>query len=210
MALPAGILRVSAPVPFGRTVIAPLVTGFLQQPPDIELDLSVDERNVDLFAEGVDIAIRARPLLDSSLVAVPLMNTPLLAVATPDYLKRCGKPESPQDLKHHNCIVYTSRTVHNKWYFSREQSDCSIPVSGSIRCNSADTIFEIVLSGGGIGQLPEWMVARSIRNKNLIRLFETYRTENIPFNFVYPQNHYLPVRVRCFMGFVISNLNLEA
>ncbi len=206
VALPAGTLHVSAPVPFGRTVIAPLLTDFLQQYPDIELELSVEERNVDLFAEGIDVAIRARELQDSSLVAIPLMNTPMLTVASPEYLKREGIPQSPEDIKHHNCIVYVSQAVQKKWYFSRDQTDFVIPVSGSIRSNSADTIFELVLSGGGIGQLPQWMVTRAIRDKSLVHLLSDFQTENIPFNFVYPQNRYLPAKVRCFIDFVKKNI----
>lgn len=206
VALPAGILRVSAPVPFGRTVIAPLLTDFLQQYPEIELELSVEERNVDLLAEGIDVAIRARELEDSSLVAVPLTITPLLTVASPQYLKRDGEPHSPEDLKHHNCIVYVSRTVQKKWYFSRDQTDFVIPVSGSVRSNSADTIYELVLSGSGIGQLPQWMVTNAIRDRNLVHLLSDFQTENIPFNFVYPQNRYLPAKVRCFIDFVRNNI----
>ncbi len=209
VALPEGMLRVSAPVPFGRMVVAPLVTEFVQQYPNIELELSVDERNVDLFAEGIDVAIRARELPDSSLVAIPLMKTQMLTVASADYCNRHGLPASPDDLKKHDCIVYTSRHVHQKWYFSRGETECSVPVSGSIRSNSADTIFEIVLSGGGIGQLPQWMVAKAIRSKTLLHLFSDYQTENIPFNFVYPQNRYLPVKVRCFMDFMKVNVTLR-
>ena len=206
IALPAGILRVSAPVPFGRTVIAPLLTDFLLQYPEIELELSVEERNVDLLAEGIDVAIRARELQDSSLVAVPLINTPMLTVASPDYLKRAGIPHLPDELKHHNCIVYVSRTVQKKWYFSHDQTDFVIPVSGSIRSNSADTVFELVLSNGGIGQLPQWMVSKAIRDNHLVHLFSDFQTEKIPFNIVYPQNRYLPAKVRCFIDFLKNNI----
>jgi DNA-binding transcriptional LysR family regulator len=200
-AAPQGVLRVTAPVAFGRLVLAPLVSEFLQAYPDIQLDMSLVDKQVDLIAEGMDIAIRARKLEDSSLIARPLFDNPMLLVASPKYITVHGIPEQPVDLTEHNCIVYSLFGTSN-WLFRHGGKEVSVPVSGSFRSDSGDTNLEVALTGLGITQSPFWMVEEHLRNGRLVRLLPDYQPNPVPFNAVYPHNRYVPLKVRCFIDFL--------
>ena len=132
-----------------------------------------------------------------------------MLVASLEYISLFGQPATPTDLVQHNCIVYTARTANDTWQFSRDDSKFSVPVSGAFRSNSAETIFEFVCSGGGIGQLPLWMVTEQLHTDRQVPLLSGYQTETLPFNFVYPKNRFLPLKVRCFIDFVKDKLDTK-
>ncbi|MGF1736429.1 LysR family transcriptional regulator [Photobacterium satsumensis] len=203
---PKGILRVAAPAPLGRLLLAPLIVEFIREYPDIQIDMSLEERHVDLVSEGIDIAIRARKLEDSSLVARPLFENPQLLVASPEYITLYGKPKTPVELKQHHCIVYTLKRTLNNWHFSHGGDDVSIPVSGPFRSNSGETNLEIALGGLGITQLPIWMVEEHLKEGRLVQVLNEYQSDKIPINAIYPQNRYTPLKVRCFIDFIQERL----
>lgn len=207
VAAPKGLLRIAAPAPLGRLLLAPLIADFLQEYPDIQIDMSIEERHVDLVSEGIDIAIRARALEDSTLIAKPLFNNPLLLVTSPNYIAKSGEPKTPNDLKHHDCIVYSLKRTVNNWHFSREGTDLSVAVTGSFRSNSGETNLELALAGAGITQLPIWMVAEHLKSGSLVQVLKEYQSDTIPINIIYPHNRYVPLKVRCFVDFVKSRLS---
>lgn len=204
---PQGLLRIAVAVPLGRLVLAPLIVEFLAENPDMQVDLSVDERHVDLVAEGIDIAIRARALEDSTLIARPLFENPLLLLASPDYLKRNGEPRTPADLKNHDCIVYTLMKSLNNWHFSRGDTETTVAVSGPCRSSSSETNLQMALSGAGIVHAPMWMVREYLQQGRLVQVLKDYRAPNIPINIVYPQNRHVPLKVRCFVDFLREKLD---
>ncbi len=206
IAAPQGTLRVAAPIAFGRLVLAPMIGEFIQRYPDIKIDMSLGDRHVDLMTEGVDVAIRARKLEDSSLIARHLFENPMLLVASPKYLERNGAPKTLDDLKQHNCIVYSLMKGINIWHFSYQGQERSIPVSGTFQSDNGDTNLEVVLAGLGITGLPIWMVDEYLRSGRLVRVLPDYQGDNIPFNAIYPQNRYVPLKVRCFVDFLKGKL----
>lgn len=203
---PKGTLRIAAAAPLARILLAPLIAEFLEEYPDIEVDMVIDERHIDLVAEGIDIAIRARKLEDSSLIARPLFNNPLLLVAAPDYLEKHGVPTQPKDLKSHQCIVYTFNRSLNNWHFVDNGQDVSIPVRGTFRSNSGETNLEMALAGLGITQLPIWMMDEHLQSGKLVRVLEEYPSDTVPINAIYPQNRHVPLKVRCFVNFIQEQL----
>ena len=206
VATPQGTLRVTAPVAFGRLVLAPIVGEFLEKYPDIKVDMSLGDRHVDLIAEGVDVAIRARKLEDSSLIARHLFDNPMLLVASPKYVKLHGEPREPADLKRHNCIVYSLLRTGNHWHFTHHGKEISVPVTGTFQSDSGDTNMEVALSGLGITALPIWMVKEHLRSGRLVQILTDYKADSIPFNAIYPQNRYVPLKVRCFVDFLKEKL----
>lgn len=202
VATPRGVLKVTAPVVFGRLVLAPILAEFLSLYPDIKVDLVLSDKFVDLIAEGIDVAIRAKKLEDSSLVANPLFDNPMLLVAAPAYLEQNGTPERPDELQQHNCIVYSLLDMGHIWHFSDRGRDIAVPVKGNFQCDNGDTILEFILSGTGIAQLPIWMVSEHIQAGRLKQLMTSYQTESIPFNAIYPKNRYTPLKVRSFTDFI--------
>jgi DNA-binding transcriptional LysR family regulator len=159
VASPRGVLRVTAAFPLGRLLIAPVVAEFLSSYPEIKLNLALTDRHVDLIGEGFDVAIRARQLEDSSLVARELFANPMFLVASPEYLEEHGEPSSPEELAEHNCIIYSELSRLNVWHFSRDGDDFPVSVSGNFQCDNGDTI---------------------------------------------PQKRYLPLKVRCFVEFLMG------
>ncbi|PSV48659.1 LysR family transcriptional regulator [Photobacterium indicum] len=206
IALPSGVLRVAAPVVFGRQFMAPILVEFLNAYPEIKVDLMLNDKHIDLIADGVDVAIRAKQLEDSTLVARHLFNNPLVVVASPEYLQKNTKPQNPDELKNHNCIVYSMLKSINIWHFEQENNNMSVPVTGSFRCDNGDVILQLVLDGAGIAQLPVWMVDEHIRSGKLAMVLEGYISKPLPFNAIYPQNRYVPLKVRCFIEYLKQKL----
>ena len=201
-ASPKGTLRIAAPVAFARLVLAPLMKSFIAQYPEIRVDLAASDAHVDLIAQGMDIAIRGRKLEDSSLVARHLFDNPMLLVASPDYLAQYGTPTTPQELKHHECIVYSLLSSINVWHFTRQGQQISVPVKGRFQSSNGDTNLEVALSGLGIVQLPIWMVDEHLKTGRLQRILADYDANPVPFNAIYPQTRYVPLKVRCFIDFL--------
>lgn len=206
IALPSGLLRVAAPVVFGRQFMAPILVEFLNAYPEIKVDLMLNDKHIDLIADGVDVAIRAKQLEDSTLVARHLFNNPLVVVASPEYLQKNTKPQNPDELKNHNCIVYSMLKSINIWHFEQGNNNMSVPVTGSFRCDNGDVILQLVLDGAGIAQLPVWMVDEHIRSGKLAMVLEGYISKPLPFNAIYPQNRYVPLKVRCFIEYLKQKL----
>jgi len=201
-ASPKGTLKVAAPIAIARLILAPLMKSFIAKYPEIKVDIAASDAHVDLIAQGIDIAIRAKKLEDSSLIARHLLDNPMLLVAAPEYLKNYGTPSTPEELQHHNCIVYSLLSSINVWHFTKDGKEISVPVKGSFQSNNGDTNLEVALSGLGITQLPIWMVDSYLRSGQLVQILTDYKGMSIPLNAIYPQNRYVPLKVRCFIDFL--------
>jgi len=201
-ASPRGTLKIAAPIALARLVLAPLIKSFIEQYPEINIDLAASDTQVDLIAQGIDIAIRAKRLEDSSLVARHLFDNPMLLVASPDYLEQRGIPVVPEDLKHHNCIVYSLLSSINIWRFFKEDKEFSVSIKGNFQSSNGDTNLEVALTGLGIVQLPIWMVDEHLKSGRLTQILTDYKAVSIPLNAIYPQNRYVPLKVRCFVDFL--------
>lgn len=206
MGRPTGHLRVSAPVVFGRQFIAPVLTEFLKSYPELKIDLHLSDKHVDLITERIDIAIRAKQLEDSTLVARHLFNNPMVLVAAPSYLEANQKPTTPDQLTSHNCILYSMQKSINVWHFSQGEQSLAIPVSGSCRCDNGDVILQLAIDGAGIAQLPVWMVSEYIDSDKLVVVLSDFDVKPLPFNAVYPQNRYVPLKVRSFIEFIKTKI----
>lgn len=211
-ASPKGTLKIAAPIALARLVLAPLVKAFIEQYPEIKIDIAASDAQIDLIAQGIDIAIRAKKLEDSSLVARHLFDNPMLLVASPDYLQQRGIPNAPEELKHHNCIVYSLLSSINIWRFSKKakegekDKEFSVPVTGNFQSSNGDTNLEVALTGLGIVQLPIWMIDEHIKSGRLTQVLTDYKAVSIPLNAIYPQNRYVPLKVRCFVDFLKKQL----
>ncbi|OLQ72200.1 LysR family transcriptional regulator [Photobacterium proteolyticum] len=207
VASPKGIIRITAPVVFGRLVIAPILSEFLSLYPEIKVDLALSDKHVDLISEGVDVAIRARELEDSSLIARHLFDNPMLLVAAPEYLAQHGEPKEPTELRRHNCLVYSMLKTVNIWHFSHQDKNISVAVNGNFQGDNGDVILKLVLDGTGLAQLPIWMVDEHLKSGELKQVLSDYVAKPLPFNAIYPQSRYVPLKVRCFVDFLKQQLS---
>ncbi|MCL1037421.1 LysR family transcriptional regulator [Shewanella submarina] len=205
---PRGMLRVAAPVAIGRILLAPVVKEFLETHPDIQLSLSLSDAHVDLLSDGIDVAIRASQLEDSSLVARPLLANPMVAVASPGYLQQAGAPEHPSELTAHACISYSRFRSSHLWQFHRGEEQVSVQVGGRLQCDNGDTLLELALADNGIALLPEWMLTAALQSGQLVRVLSAYQARELPINAVYLNRRYVPLKVKCFIDFVKQRLEI--
>ncbi len=169
---PRGLLTIAVPSSFGRRHIAPAVVSFLKQYPLIEIVLHVSDQMLDLQAQRVDVAIRIGALPDSDLVATQLAPLHRLVCASPAYLARHGRPESPQDLVRHNCLTVDSLPVPTGWWcFPGINGGEALPVRGNLRTADTDTLLQAAVAGIGIAHLASWLVSDLIVAGQLVQLF---------------------------------------
>jgi DNA-binding transcriptional LysR family regulator len=200
---PRGRLRVSAPMSFGILHLGPLLAEFSRENPAVSLEISFDDRFVNLVEEGVDVAVRIGALTDSSLVARKLSTTRLVVCASPHYLAERGEPEMPEDLATHNCLLYSYLSTANVWRFTAPDGRAiPVAVSGNLRANNGIVEAEAAVAGMGILMSPTFYVGPLIRQGKLKRILERYEIAEMGIYAVYPQREHVPPKVRAFVDFL--------
>jgi len=201
---PQGKLKISSPMSFGRLHVAPLIPIFTQRYPKILIDLVMDDRNIDLVAEGFDLAIRSGDMPDSTLIARKLAPLRQVLCASPDYIDRYGMPVTPSELSERNCILFSYSGDANEWTLNKDGKAEAVLVSGSYRVNNSEAILVALREGIGIGRLPTFVAGPDLREGNLVRILESYNIPDHTFYAVFPERQYLPAKVRVFLDFSIN------
>lgn len=210
---PRGRLRVSCPVIYGTRVLVPALAGYLDRHPEVQIELSLNDRFVDLAEEGFDAAIRARVLPDSGLIARPLARSPRIVCASPAYLVRHGHPRTPADLVLHNCLAFTSTTgPEREWLFPRADSDGveHIPVRGRLDVNGGLALREAALAGLGIIFQPQVMLQDDLDAGRLVRLFPDWPAPNWPVHVVTLPDAHMPPKLVSFIAFLQETLGRDS
>jgi DNA-binding transcriptional LysR family regulator len=200
--LPTGTLRVSTTAAFSRRFILPNMGDFLQKYPDINIELHLDDRYVDLVKEGVDLAVRIGPLADSSLIARRIGVCPRVVVASPAYLQNRAAPRTPAELQMHECLIYTNKKAPNEWFFNGIEGDESVRVDGRFRSSCTDTIADATMAGLGIAVLCEWHVRESIKQGRLRVLMRDSCPTPYKVHAVYAERRFVPQKVRRLIEFL--------
>lgn len=195
---PSGLLRVACPTALAHVFLLPCVPAFLAMYPALVLDLQISDRYVSLIDEGAELAIRIGHLEDSALRARPLGSFERVFVASSAYLAKRGVPLIPDDLQHHDCVIYTLLSSGATWRFR----DADVPVSGKLRVNSPEAVREMVNAGLGVGHGPAWLFEEGLRSGNLQRLLVDYSAPPVPIQFIYAASRLLPTRAIVFMDFI--------
>jgi DNA-binding transcriptional LysR family regulator len=216
----SGHLRVTAPAGFGRRHVAPLVPRFRELHADVTISLNLSDRVVDMAREGYDCAVRVGDLPDSSLVSVRLADNRRLCVATPEYLKRHGTPQTPQDLARFDCLVLSSEASQTRgWAFlvpKRGESDREAEggaqdagreliyyrPQGPLDCSDGQVLHDWCLAGYGIAWRSTWEVEADVRAGRLVPVLEAYAAPPNGIYVVFPQRKHLPLRLRLWLDFL--------
>ena len=198
-----GVLRISTSVAFGRRVVTPLALAFMREHPGLHVDLSFDDRYVNLVEQGVDVALRMGRLADSSLGARYLGLNPWLVAAAPDYLARAGTPLAPTDLARHACLIYSSVQGDDRWQFSDTGGrGITAAVQGPLRSNNLSAVLAAARAGHGLAALP-WYVAReSVADGSIVPVLEGYALPVQELHAVYPSPKLVPSKVAAFIAFL--------
>ena len=204
-AIPRGVLRINAPVSFGVDHLAPALPDFLEEHGEVEIDMTMNDRFVDLTEEGFDLAIRIGRLAESSLIARKLAPLRLMICASPAYLERFGTPQTPADLVHHFCFHYTNMSQAAEWSFHHpDGSPWPVQVNGRLRANNGDALRVAALKGLGVASLPSFMVGPDVQSGNLVSILTPYIHHEGAVYAVYPPTRHVSPKVRAFVDFLVN------
>lgn len=199
-----GQLRINAPLTFGVRHLAPLWSRFLAQNPKLALDVSLNDRVVDLVDEGYDLAIRITNLPSSQLVSRTLASTRMIACASPSYLKRHGSPAQPADLARHRIAAYSYWSSRDEWTFTGPDGEASVRTHPFIHTNNGDTCQALALAGEAIILQPDFIVGDDLRSGALVEVLPGYLAIDIGIHAVYPSRKHLAVKTRRLVDFLVD------
>ncbi|MDX2213131.1 MAG: LysR family transcriptional regulator [Oculatellaceae cyanobacterium bins.114] len=201
---PRGKLTISAPLDFGRLVLAHWMPDFLAQYPEVQIDLRLSDRFVDLVEEGIDVAIRMGTLEDSSLIRKHLGEVSYVVCASPTYLKAHGTPKAPEQLVNHNCLRFVSNGHPLPWMFVMNGESQDIAVTGTLDSDNGDVLRLAALSHVGIIRVLEFQVESELQNKRLRKLFDDELLPSRVIQAVYTHKRNLSPRVQAFLEFLVT------
>lgn len=198
----SGKLRVSAAVTFSRLHIIPRLNTFLSEHPDLQIDVRLDDRNIDLIEQGIDVALRMGTLPDSNMTARHLAQSRRHVLATPRYIQSNGAPKTPAELARHEAVVYSPNGGNTSWDFQRGDTVVSVMVAGRIVVSAAEGVRAAVLADMGIAIASEWMFASEIRNGEVQTLLDDWTLPPIDVWALFPTGRMVSAKARAFADFV--------
>jgi len=206
--VPQGVLRVSAPMTFGTLHLSPLLPDFLSAYPQIRLELDLNDRAVDLLAEGYDMSIRIGTLADSSLIAKRLTEMQLVTCASPDYLRQAPPLMEPEDLAGHSCLLYGhGRQV--EWRFQRGGKPLALSMQGQLRANNGEVVRDAAIAGQGIAVLPTFIIGAALASGALVQVLEDFALPSAAVYAVYPQHRQSARIVQLFSDYLRDRLTVQ-
>ncbi len=204
---PRGTLRLSAPVIFGELHVAPLLPPLLARHAELRVDLALSDRFVDLVDEGFDLALRVGRLADSSLASRRLGRVPAVVCASPAYLARRGVPRAPDELAGHECLRYSLAGAGREWRLrGADGKERAFPTGGRCSLNHGGAMREVALGGGGLAQLPLFLVADALRAGRLRTVLDDFRPADFGIYAVYPTGQAPAPKVRAAVDFFAETL----
>jgi DNA-binding transcriptional LysR family regulator len=203
---PVGALIVSAPMGLGELRLNALMLEFLARFPEIEVELILNDRVIDLVEEGVDVAVRIGGDLQPNIVARQIATSPRVLVATPEYVKRMPKLCRPEDLEEHEYIKYARSDISNRLEFTKDDEAIVVATRGRYRVNSSLALRECFLEGVGVGSAHAWLVQDLIDAGKLVRLLPRWSMDSPPIHLVYPSRRYQPLRTRALLQFMAERI----
>ena len=207
--VPRGTLRVTSSVAFGVRHLGWAITEYLQQYSGVQIDVTLNDRVVDLIEEGFDLGIRVATRIDPGLVARKLTPARIVACASPGYLKKHGTPKSPEELTGRNCLLYAYWSLGNEWRFRRKGVNRTVRISGNLRGNNGDVLVNAAIEGLGVILHPTFLVYEALRDKKLVRILPDWETDDLAVFAVYPHRKFLPPKVRSFIDFLGERFSPE-
>lgn len=204
-AQPRGLIRVNATLGFGRTTIAPLVSDFARRYPQVQVELEVTDRPIDLVEGGFDLAIRFGELPDKRLAARRIMTNRRFLCASPHYLKAHGTPATLADLAHHQCILHRQNDeAHGVWRFTHQGRVEVVKVEGGLSSNDGDIVLGWALDGHGILIRSEWDLAKYLESGRLRVVLPDFDLPSADLFVYYPQRRNQTARARAFIDFLVQ------
>lgn len=203
---PRGDLSVTTLVALGRLCLQPILAEFLAAFPEVDVQLNLQDRTLNLLDEHIDVALRVGELADSGLIAVRVGDIHRVACASPAYLELRGIPQSPDDLSAHDCISYPPLQSPNVWRFKGGQTEYAVPVRSRFIASNLESAFDAARAGIGVTVAFSYLVADPLRSGELVALLQDFQPPPQPVNFVYSPNRFMPAKLRAFLDFAVPRL----
>lgn len=208
-AQPSGILRIGAPTLFGPDFLIPIITEYMEANPQVEVDLQLTDKFVDLTAEGLDLVIRIADLPDSNLQGKKLGELRRVVFGAPSYFDRCGRPAHPAELRHHACIVRTVDSRPGQWAFQINGKKRVIGVRGAFRSNTMSAVYAAVSSGLGLGYSPLWQIRNLVDAGQVLIVLQEFEPKPVPIHVLWQENKLPPAKVRVFVDLLAKRLKTD-
>lgn len=203
---PRGKLCMTAPVDFGHAYLAPVVAGFANMHPDLEIRVMLTGRLVDMVKEGFDLAIRAGDLEDSSLIAKRLGTSDFWLAASPAYLAEHGTPRKVSELSEHECLGHRPKGRTRTWTLTTGRSQVDVEVNGRIGADEFTFLAQTAIAGGGIVKLPAFVAMQPIADGRLVRVLPSHHIQGGSLHLVYPSAKQLPAKTAAFRDYLVASL----
>ena len=205
-----GTLRISTSVAFGRRVLTPMVLGFMQQHPGLQVDLSFEDRYVNLVEQGIDLALRMGRLADSTLGSSYLGRNPWVLVGAPAYLAAHGSPSAPGDLAQHAALIYSSVQGDDRWSFTGPGgAELAVAVKGPLRSNNLSALLAAARQGKGLALLPRYVAQESLAAGAVLALLPGWAVPAQEVHAVFPSPRLVPTKVSGFVNWLQGQLDGE-
>jgi DNA-binding transcriptional LysR family regulator len=204
--VPSGRIRLGLPLSFGLQGLMPVLLGFAQAQPHIELILHLSDQRVDLIEEGLDLTIRITPELQSGDIVRKLGECKPLTFASPAYLRQHGEPRHPSELKHHECLIYAHDTAASTWIYRERDHALRIPVRGRLVANNGVVLTEAAARGMGIARQPDFIAEPYLVKRKVKVILKAFEEEALGIYAVLPSNRYVPHRVRVLIDYLTEAL----
>ncbi len=205
---PAGVIRISIPTTYGHRIL-PLLPEFRARHPKVRIDAHVSNRNIDFAEEGFDLAVRIRAPKDSRLIVRKLEDSPIVVVASPAYLARCGTPQTLEDLAEHDCIQFALPSTGRKvpWQFMRDGELFELETNGNYYCyEDVNACLVLARAGAGLLQTLRFLFEPGLASGELVEVLQPYAGCSRQVSLLYPHGRHLPQRVRLFVDFLLEKL----
>lgn len=199
-----GLLRITAPVQFGRRHVAPLVTAFLRKFPESQVELVLNDRYLDLIEEALDVAVRIGALADSSLLTRRVGEVRRLVVASPDYLARRGTPTKPAELTAHDTIFSTSDWAPLEWRFGSRGRTTVVRLAPRLLANDVEARLDAARAGHGIARVLSYQVTEDLASGSLVRVLRPFEPPPLPVQLVTASRTHMPPKVRAFLDLTVE------
>jgi len=197
-----GRLRICGAVTFARIHLMPRLPEFLARHPELEMEVVLDDRNIDLVQEGIDVALRMGQLSDSSLTARRIVSGRHVVVGTPAYFERTGRPTAPGDLAAHQAVIYDQEAGGQDWTFRRGDAEIAVTLKGRLRVSAAEGVRAAILANAGIAVASEWMFSPEIADRTVQMVLQDWELPRIDLWAVFPAGRTATTKARTFTQFV--------
>jgi len=203
--VPRGRLRLTCAITFGIRHLAPSIADFSIRHPQVEFDVELSDRVVDIVDEGLDLAVRIGGIGSQALIARKIAVTQMVLCAAPGYIERKGRPVAPEDLSAHECLTYEYLAVRNLWRFrDRDGAERSVKIGGRVHANNGRLLTALAVDGLGVLLEPDFIVAPEIRAGRLVRLLPDFKPPSSDIHVAYPSRRHLSAKVRVFVDFLAA------